>query len=324
MRHAGITGWGKGMPPAVLSNADLSTFLDTDDEWIVSRTGMRERRVSHVSVAEMAEIACARALAAAGLAPEQIDLVILGCTLPEQICPNVASAISRRLGTVNAAAMDVNTACTSFSYALSTANALIRSGAMRRALVIGAELVSRCMDWDNRNVAVLFGDGCAAVVLEATDAEEGVLSERLGCYADARDSLDLRGMGQHYANLGIPNGFSGWNFDGQEIFKRAVVGMQNASQEALALAGKTIEEVDLVIPHQANIRIIQAATKRLGIPMERTVVTLDRYGNTSSSSIPLAFFDARENGRVKNGEYALMTGFGAGMTWASAIVKWSR
>ena len=324
MRHASIIGWGKGMPPAVLSNADLATFLETDDAWIVSRTGIRERNISHVAVAEMAEIAGARALAAAGLAPEQIDLVIMGCTLAEEVCPNMASAVSRRLGTTNAAAMDVNTACTSWSYALSTATALIRTGAVTRALVVGAELVSRCMDWDNRNVCVLFGDGCAAVVLEATDEEEGVLGERLGCFAEARDSLDLRGIGQKYANVGIPNGFSAWNFDGQEIFKRAVLGMVDASREALERAGKTVADVDLMIPHQANLRIIDAMGKRLGIDPAKVFVNVQRHGNMSAATIPVALVEAIEEGRVRPGALLLLPSFGGGLTWAAHVVRFGQ
>lgn len=322
--HAALTGWGKGMSPAVLTNADLSTFLPTDDAWIVSRTGMKERRVSHVSVAGMAEVACARALAAAGLEPAEIDLVIMGCTLAEDVCPNMASAVSRRLGTVNAAAMDVNTACTSFSYALSTANAMIRTGVMRKALVIGAELVSRVMDWDNRNVAVLFGDGCAAVVLEATDREEGVLAERLGCFAESRDILALRGVGQRYANAGIPTGFSHWNFDGQEIFKRAILGMAGASLEALALCGKGLEDIDLVIPHQANLRIIDALGKRLGIDRDKVFVNVHRYGNMSAATLPVAMVEALEEGRVKPGALLLLPSFGGGLTWAAHVIRFGQ
>lgn len=321
MIHAAITGWGKGMPPAVLSNADLGTFLDTDDEWIVTRTGMRERRISHVSVAEMAEIAGARALACAGMAAREIDLVILGCSLPDEICPNMASAVSRRLGTTNAAAMDVNTACTGFSYALSTATALIHSGVMKSALVVGAEIVSRCMDWEDRSVAVLFGDGCAAVVLQATDQEEGVLAERLGCFADARDILDVRGVGQRYANAGIPNGFTRWNFDGKEIFKRAVLGMVNASQEALAKLGRVIADVDLVIPHQANLRIIDAVGKRLGVEPDRVFLNVHRYGNMSAATIAVALVEAIELGRVKPGALLLLPGFGGGLTWAAHLIR---
>ena len=321
MAHAAIIGWGKGMPPAVLSNADLATFLDTDDEWIVSRTGMRERRITHVSLAEMAEVAGARALACAGLAAEQVDLVILGCSLPDEICPNMASAVSRRLGTRNAAAMDVNTACTSFSYSLSTATALIRTGVVKTAVVVGAEMVSRGMDWDDRNVAVLFGDGCGAVVLQASDEEEGVLAECLGCYADARDILDVRGIGQRYANTGIPNGFTRWKFDGQEIFKRAVHGMVQASLTAMGKRNTTIADIDLVIPHQANLRIIDAVGKRLGCGPEKVFVNVHRYGNMSAATIPVALVEAIEEGRANPGSLLLLPGFGGGLTWAAHLVR---
>ena len=186
MTHAAITGWGKCLPPAVLTNQDLATFLDTDDEWIESRTGMKERRISHVPLGDLAHVAAARALACAGLAAESLDLVIVGTTLADEIAPNAASGVQARLGAANAAAMDLNTACTSFLYGLSTATALIRTGVVRTALVVGAEVPSPFVDWDDRNTAVLFGDGCGAAVVQATDREEGLLSEQRGCYADAR------------------------------------------------------------------------------------------------------------------------------------------
>jgi len=194
MTFAAITGWGKCMPPAVLSNQDLATFIDTTDDWIVSRTGMKERRISHVSAIEMATVAGARALACAGLGAEDLDLIVYGsCSNDEQV-PNSSSGVQVKLGAVNAGSMDINTACTSFLYGLSSASALIRTGAVRNALVIGVELISPYMDWTNRNVAVLFGDGCAAVVLQASENKEGLLGEQLGCYADARQILRVRGM----------------------------------------------------------------------------------------------------------------------------------
>lgn len=224
MIHATITGWGEGMPPAILSNADLSTFLDTSDEWITTRTGMKERRVSHVSAIEMATIASSRALACAGLDASQVDLIVYGGCSNEEAVPNSASGVQIALGATHAAAMDINTACTSFLYGLSAAAGMIQSGTVRNAIVIGVELISRYMDWSNRNVAVLFGDGAAAVVLQATDANEGLLGSVLGCDAEARQSLRVRGFGCGYANLGISYGDTIWDFDGQVIFKRAVRG----------------------------------------------------------------------------------------------------
>jgi 3-oxoacyl-[acyl-carrier-protein] synthase-3 len=327
MNHAAITGWGKCMPPAVLSNPDLSTFLETDDEWIVSRTGMRERRVSHVPAIEMAAVAAARALACAGLAAADLDLIVYGsCSNDEQV-PNSASGVQVRLGAHRAAAMDVNTACTSFLYGLSTAAAMVRTGAVRNAVVIGVELISPYMDWSNRNVAVLFGDGCAAVVLQAADdiGEQpgvGLLGEQLGCYADARQTLRVRGMGCTYANRGQVFGDTQWDFDGQEIFKRAVHGMGEAAAAVMAKCGVTPDEVDLVVPHQANLRIIEAVVKRARIPMDKVMLTVQRYGNMSAATVPVALVEALEEGRVKPGALILMPAFGAGLTLCAHLVRW--
>jgi 3-oxoacyl-[acyl-carrier-protein] synthase-3 len=320
--HAAITGWGKCLPPAVLSNHDLATFLETDDEWIASRTGMRERRISHVPLGEVIHVAAARALACAGLPASALDLIVVGSTLGDELCPNVASGTQKRLRANNAAAMDVNTACTSFLYGLSSATALIRTGVVKRALVVGAEAPSPFMDWDNRNVAVLFGDGCGAVVLEPTHREEGLLAERLGCYGESRDILDIRGVGARYANQGIPCGYTSWNFDGQEIFKKAVVGMAQASQEALSRRGLTIADVDLVVPHQANLRIIDAVGRRIGADPARVFVNVQRYGNMSAATVPVALVEALEEGRVRPGATLLLPAFGGGLTWCAHVVRW--
>jgi 3-oxoacyl-[acyl-carrier-protein] synthase-3 len=322
MTYAAITGWGKCMPPSVLTNADLATFLDTDDEWIVSRTGMRERRVSHVSAIEMSVVAARRALACAGLDAGDLDLIVYGsCSNDEQV-PNSASGVQVRLGAARAAAMDVNTACTSFLYGLSSATALIRTGAVRNAVVIGVELILPYMDWSNRNVAVLFGDGCAAVVLQASEREEGVVAQKLGCIADARQTLRVRGMGCTYANRNVMLGDTQWDFDGQEIFKRAVHGMGQASADVLAAAGVAPADIDLVVPHQANLRIIESVVKRTGIPMERVMLTVQRYGNMSAATVPVALVEALEEGRVQPGALLLMPAFGAGLTLCSHLVRW--
>jgi 3-oxoacyl-[acyl-carrier-protein] synthase-3 len=322
MTYAAITGWGKCMPPSVLSNADLSTFLDTNDDWIVSRTGMRERRISHVSAIEMATVAARRALACAGLEAAELDLIVYGsCSNDEQV-PNSASGVQLALGAHRAAAMDVNTACTSFLYGLSTASALVRTGAVRRALVIGVELISPYMDWDNRNVAVLFGDGCAAVVLQASEHEEGLLGEELGCNAEARHTLRVRGMGCAYANRGVVFGDTQWDFDGQEIFRHAVQGMTHASAAVLARCGVTPAQVDLVVPHQANLRIIDAVVSRTGIPMDKVMLTVQRYGNMSAATVPVALVDALDEGRVAPHALILMPAFGAGLTVCAHLVRW--
>ena len=320
--HAAITGWGKCLPPAALTNHDLSTILDTSDEWIVTRTGIRERRISHVGLGELAWVAAARALACAGLDGRRVELIVFGsCSYDDQV-PNMASGVQARIGADGAAAYDINTACTSFLYGLSTATALIRTGVVRNALVLGAELISPFMDWGDRDVAVLFGDGAAAVVLEASDRAEGLLAEKLGCYGDAREILRVHGMGGRYANRGMLYGITRWQFEGQEIFRKAVQGMSGASEEALRRSGAQAAEVDLVVPHQANLRIIEAVAKRVHVPMERVFVTVQRYGNMSAATVPVALCEALEEGRVRPGALLLMPGFGGGLSFCAHAVRW--
>ena len=322
MTYAAITGWGAAMPPATLTNADLATFLDTSDEWIVTRTGMKERRISHVPARQLAVVAAQRALACAGLDPADLDLVVYGsCSNDEQV-PNSASGVQLSLGATHAAAIDLNTACTSFLYGLSSASAMIRTGAVRNAVVIGVEVISPYLDWDNRNVAVLFGDGCAAVVLQASDTESGVLGEQLGCVADARAALRVRGWGGAYANRGVVFGDTQWDFDGQEIFKKAVQGMTQASAAVLAKCGVSPDQIDLVVPHQANLRIIEAVVTRTGIPMEKVMLTVQRYGNMSAATVPVALTEALAEGRVKPGSLILMPAFGAGLSYCAHLVRW--
>ncbi len=322
MTYAAITGWGKCMPPAVLTNADLATFLETDDEWITSRTGMKERRISHVHGVELAYVASMRALACAGLKASDIDLIVYGSCSFDEMVPNTASGLQYKLGASNAASMDVNTACTSFLYAWSTANAMVRTGVVKRALVVGVELISRYMDWENRGVAVLFGDGCAAIVIEATEEKTGLLAESLGCIADARGILRVGGYGVTYANANVAFGDMSWTFDGPQIFKKAVNGMTEASARALAKAGVTAEEIDLVVPHQANSRIIEAVAKYAGIPMSKVQVTVQKYGNMSAATVPVALVEALEEGRVQPQSKLLMPAFGAGLTVCSHYAEW--
>ena len=324
MTYADITGWGACMPPAVLSNDDLSTFLETSDEWISSRTGMRERRISHVSAVEMSTIASARALACAGLAPADVDLIIYGGVSNEELCPNSASGVQVALGATKAAAIDLNTACTSFCYGLATATAMLRTGMVRNAVVIGVELISRYMDWSNRNVAVLFGDGAAAVVLESSDEEVGMLGSVLGCDAEARGSLRVRGFGCGYSGLDINYGDTLWDFDGQVIFKRAVHAMAEASVRVLRERGMTADDVDLVVPHQANLRIIESVAKYAGVPMEKVVVTVQKYGNMSAATVPVALVEALDLGRVKPGSHILIPAFGGGLTYCALVVRWGQ
>jgi len=324
MHYAAITGWGKCMPPAVLTNADLATFLDTNDAWITSRTGIAQRRVTHVLPGELAHVAAARALAGAALPADKLELILYGsCTNDEQV-PNSASGVQYRLGAVNAASMDVDTACTSFLYALSTATALIRTGVVANALVIGVEAISPYMDWTNRNVAVLFGDGAAAVVVERCEVPQGLIGETLGCIAEARHALRVRGIGGAYVNAGVMMGDTAWDFDGQEIFNRAVKGMVAASEAVMAKCGVGPADIDLVVPHQANLRIIAALAQRLGVPEDKVMLTVQRYGNMSAATVPVALVEALEQGRVKPGALILMPAFGGGLTLCSHLVRWGQ
>ncbi len=322
MKYAEITGWGKCMPPAVLDNAGLATFVDTTDEWITSRTGIKERRISHVPMTTLSHVAAARALACAGLDAMDLDLIILGTVSADEQVPNTASGVQDLLGARNAAAMDINTACTSFLYGLTTATAMIRTGVVRNAVVIGVEGIAPYMDWSNRNVAVLFGDGAAAVVLQASDEPAGVIAEKLGCYADARHTLRVRGMGTIYGNNGLQFGDTRWDFDGQEIFKRAVQGMSQAAEDALARANISVSDVGLLVPHQANLRIIEAVAKRCNVSMERVFLTVHRYGNMSSATVPVALVEALEEARVKPNSIVLSPAFGAGLTWCAHVIRW--
>ncbi len=302
-----FTGWGIGLPENIVTNDDLSKTLDTSDEWISERTGIRERRIGS-STRELAVLAGTEAMKDAGVSPSDIDVLILATTTPERMAPATAPMIANDLG-MTCMSMDLNAACSGFMYGVRTAQGLLETGA-KRVLLIGAEHLSGWVDWSDRNTAVLLGDGGGAAVLEYDENVNEILSFVLGSDGASADILTAPHGGYFY-------------MDGPEVFRRAVRVVVDSAEKAMALAGVTADQISLVVPHQANIRIIQAVTQRLGIDMDRAVITLDRYGNTSSASIPLAYYDALKNGRVKSGEYALMTGFGAGMTWASAVMKWA-
>jgi 3-oxoacyl-[acyl-carrier-protein] synthase III len=320
--HAAIVGWGKCLPPSILTNQDLATFLPTDDAWITSRTGMKERRISHVPGMELAITAAHRAIACAGMRGADIELVIYGSCSNDETVPNSASGVQQRIGAVNAASFDVNTACTSFMYGLSIGSAMIKSGIVKNALIIGVELISQYMDWDDRNVAVLFGDGAAAMVLQSSDQESGVMAEKLQCYADARQILRVRGMGTMYANLGVQFGITKWDFDGQEIFRKAVQGMSDASLDVMRRCNVTMDDIALVVPHQANLRIIDAVAKRAGAGPDKLFLTVQKYGNMSSATAPVALVEAVEEGRVPPGGLVLMPAFGGGLTLSAHLIRW--
>jgi 3-oxoacyl-[acyl-carrier-protein] synthase-3 len=323
MTYAAITGWGKSLPPAILSNDDLATFVDTDDAWISSRTGMKERRIAHCEASDMAWVAAEQALACADVEAKDLDMIIFGSCTGDSIVPNNASRVQLLLGADKAAAMDVNTACTSGMYAFSVATAMIKTGSIRNALVIGAEKTSAVLDWRNRNVSILFGDGAAAFVLQASEQEEGVLGETLGCFADARESLYIQNYGTQFTNV-ADHFATSWDFDGQEIFKKAVGGMVEASSNVIAKCGLDNDQIDLVVPHQANARIIDAVGKRLGISTDKVFVNVERYGNMSAATALVALVEALEEGRVEPGANILMPAFGAGLTWNSHVLRWGQ
>jgi 3-oxoacyl-[acyl-carrier-protein] synthase-3 len=322
MQYAQITGWGKCVPPAVLSNEDLATFIDTTDEWITSRTGIRERRVCHCNFSDMAIVSARRALAAANLDSKKIDLILLGSLTNDSLCPNTAALIQDAIGATNAASIDINSACTGFLYGLHIGTSLIRTGAHQKILVIGGEFISHYMDWNRRDVAVLFGDACGAVVIEATDHHCGLLAASIGCEADAKYAIQITNLGSAYSRMSEEFLFVGWNFDGQEVFRRAVKCMTHACLDVLNQVGLTIDDIDLVVPHQANKRILDSLARRIGIPEEKVFINVHKYGNTSAGTIPVALAEALEEGRIEPGANILMATFGAGLTWGAGLVRW--
>lgn len=322
MQYAQITGWGKCLPPAVLSNHDLMQFMDTTDVWIVSRTGIQERRICHCNFSDMAVVAAQRALAAADLDASEIDLILLGSLTMDSLCPNTASLIQNAIGASNAASIDLNSACTGFLYGLHIGTSLIKSGAHRKVLVIGGEFISHYMNWMRRDVAVLFGDACGAVVLEASETESGLIASRIGCEMNTSSAIQISNLGSAYSRLSEEFLYIDWNFEGQEVFKRAIKAMAYACEDVLVQAKLDIQDIAIMVPHQANRRILDALAKRLGIPEEKIMINLHKYGNTSAATIPVALTEALEEGRVPAGSHVLMATFGAGLTWGAGIVKW--
>jgi len=315
-----ITGWGKCLPPAVLSNSDLEGLTDTTDEWIVARTGIRERRISHTETSDLAAVAGLRALAAAGLGPGDLDLVIVATCTPDRLIPSAAALVQAKIAATRAGAMDLNAACSGFLYGLAVADQMVRSGAMRRVLLIGAEKLHFFLDFADRATSVLFGDGAGAVVVEAADEEGGLLAFELGADGTAAEILCVPLSGTE----GEPSASrrTRVQMEGPAVFRRAVEAMGDASLRVLGRAGLSLEAVDLFIPHQANLRIIEATARRLGLDAEKVVVNLAAYGNTSAASIPIALAEALEGGRVRPGALLVLAAFGGGLTWAAAAYRW--
>ena len=324
--YAAITGWGLAVPERVLTNADLERMVSTSDEWITTRTGIRERRIAGdgESTSTLATAAGRRALAQAGLVPEAIDLIILATCTPDRPFPATACTVQANLGIPGVAAFDLSAACSGFVYGLSVATSLIRSGAARNILFIAADIFTHYINWHDRNTCVLFGDGAGAVILQPSDEPYGQLSCVLGASGKDEDlmAVDAGGTRLPATPELLEQGRQYVYMNGREIFKLAVRGMGDSSLQALAAAGLTTEDIALVVPHQANARIIEATARRLGVPMERVFVNLDRYGNTSAATIPIALVEAAQQGRIKDGDSILLTAFGGGLTWASAVIRW--
>ncbi len=319
---AEIIGWGKCAPPAVLTNDDLATFMETNDEWIYSRTGIKQRHVSHVPCSEMARVASERAIACAGIDPKEIDLVVFGSNSPDEMVPNSASIIVNEVGAVNASGFDLNSACTSFLYALNVATDMIKAGSIKTALVIGMEKASLFMDWGKRDSAVLFGDGGGAVILSASEEVVGLIDAKLSLVPDTRDMIKIPGLGMNLTHEEFRNFYYSLDFKGQDIFKYAVRGMHDACKFVLERSGFNKEEIDFFVPHQANIRIIEALAKRMDFDMENVMVCVNKYGNTSAGTIPLALCDAIEAGKIKPGMIMLTATFGAGLTCGAGLIRW--
>ncbi|WED24418.1 ketoacyl-ACP synthase III [Vibrio sp. JC009] len=319
---AEITGWGKCVPPAILSNDDLSTFLETSDEWIRTRTGIANRRISHVETSDMATVAAKKAMAAAGVEAKDLDIIIVATCSPDSLIPNIASKVQQNLGVVGAAAFDLNAACTGFVYGLETATRLIQAGNYKHALVIGAERLSFFIDWTKRDTAVLFGDGAGAAILSRTEEQVGLQQALIGCDSGGRDILSVPKFGTCMDRFAADNGYWDFTFEGREIFKRAVKGMGLAAQTVLQREGISVEDVDLLIPHQANIRIIQTLADLTGIGQDKAFVNIQNYGNTSAATVPIAICEAVDQGRVKPNDTILLAAFGAGLTWGAGLLKW--
>ena len=320
MIHARVAGTGSFLPGNPVTNNDLvARGIDTSDEWVVERTGIHQRHLAapEVTSSELAYEASLRAIAAAGIEPSDIDLIIVATSTPDYIFPSTAALLQARLGITNGgAAFDLQAVCTGFAYALATAEKFIRSGSHKRALVVGAEVFSRILDWNDRGTCVLFGDGAGAVVLEASD-KPGILATAL--HADGSHNPILSVPGQ--INRGEVVGDPFLRMDGQAVFKFAVKVLVDVAREVVAEAGIGIDDVDWLIPHQANIRIIQATGKRLGVPVEKVIATVGLHGNTSAASIPLALDLAVRDGRIQRGHKILLEGVGGGFTWGAALLE---
>jgi 3-oxoacyl-[acyl-carrier-protein] synthase-3 len=324
MTYAEITGWGKALPPTVLTNHELEQIVETSDEWITTRSGIKERRISHVETSELSAVAAAHALAAAGREADEIDVLIAATCTPESLIPPSSALVQARIGATRMGAFDLNANCSGFVYGLVVASDMVKAGSARRVLLVGVEKLSYVVDYTDRSTCVLFGDGAGAVVLEASDEPVGVLASEVGVDGTAAPHLCIPEFGttggpgpRHPSRAGV-------YMEGQEVFRRAVTKMGDASAHVVEKAGWALEDVDLLIPHQANLRIIDATARRLGLESSKVFVNIHAYGNTSAATIPVALTEALETGRVAPGANIVFAAFGGGLTWGATAVKWGR
>lgn len=325
-----ISGVGSYTPPKILTNDDLSRMVETSDEWILTRTGIRERRIAgdDVKTSDLAARASEEAMQHAGIKPEDIELIVVGTVTPDMPFPNTACFVQKKLGLGKIPSFDVEAACSGFLYTLEIARSLMMTGGYRHALVIGAEKLSSITNWEDRSTCVLFGDGAGAVVLSLSDQPDvGILRTMMGADGSETDILCVPGEGEpeHQVPATVENierSLHKIHMQGNQVFKIAVRVMCQSALDILEKTGLTANDISLVIPHQANTRIIEALSQRLGIGMERFKINLDRYGNTSAASIPIALDEAHRNGRIRPGDHILMVAFGGGLTWAATIIKW--
>ena len=326
MPYAHITGLGKYLPPLTLTNDDLAEIVDTSDAWISEHTGIRERRIATVgeTTASMSAEAARQALDRAGLAPTDVDLIILSTSSPDRQLPGAAPILQALLGADQAAAFDLRSGCSGFIYALSIARQYVLCGTYKRILVVGAEIVSRNLNWADRRTCVLFGDGAGAAVVEAREAPGGLLFTGLGTQGKSFAALTVRSGGSEYpmCPLTVERHWNTIELDGQATARFAIRTLLQRAGEAVEQAGLTWDDIALFIPHQANLRLIESVTSKLNFPMERVFVNLDRYANMSTAAVPVALCEAAEQGRIKNGDYVLLVAFGAGLSWATAVLQW--
>ncbi|CQR55562.1 beta-ketoacyl-ACP synthase III [Paenibacillus riograndensis] len=326
LRPVGIIGTGKYVPEQILTNSDLEKMVETNDEWIVSRTGIRERHIAapHEATSDLAYEAALKALDSAGMKAEDLDLIIVATVTPDSTVPSTACILQDKLGAKGAAAFDLSAACSGFVYSLATATGFIQNGMYNNALVIGADTLSRITDYTDRNTCVLFGDGAGAVIIGEVPEGRGFQSFDLGAEGSGGSLLNIEAGGSRLpaSHQTIEDKKHFLYMNGREVFKFAVRVMGTATERVLTKAGLGKENIDLFIPHQANIRIIQSAMQRLDLPPEKCVINVDKYANTSAASIPLALVEAAEEGRIKEGDTLLMVGFGGGLTWGASVLIW--